>query len=736
MPLSDIVNVQITRQTTSVSEQGFGIPLILGTTKSFNNLSKKYTNLQQVSVDFPSYTPEYIAADEVFSQGVTPPYLYIGRRTVDTVDITVETPLPNSTYNVFINGQVVSVNSNDVAQSSVITLSAALVTSNLINVSFNGTIVGTVTSKITYSTPFVSGTSTITTVNGVAAGAAVPFTTSNAGTLTAIAAQLSALTGVVASATSDGTSTITVVFTNPGNNTVDNSVTTGGSAPTATISEGGFTFATSNAATMGVIAAALDALPTVTSAVVSGGSSNIITVITDTSNPAVIDFFTVKLGASQATATIKNYNLADSIATALAAAISGAALGVTSAVISPPSPNFSITASVAGTPYTVSVSSVFSQNPLNARIFITQAGANQAYNVKINGTTFSYTSPNAGNTNEEVSLALVTIINGSTYTNQQGVVVPNPIFGIVTATDNGNGTFELATAVSTGFLVQVFPLEVMQIQTGLIIGPYVPSASVVTDLEAIYGVNTDWYGLACTDRTSATVQAIAGWVETQKLIFGTASSDPNIINQAPGDDTTSIAYLLQNAGYVRSFVIYHQDANSAYPECAWFGKVLPLVPGSETWKFKTLNTIDYSILTPDQQNNAFGKNCNTYEYIGGVGITQNGTMAVGEFIDIIRGVDWLTSTIQTFVYATLINNPKVPYTDAGITAIEAQIRRALDLGISNNFLSDNPPYIVEVPLAANVPPNDKANRVLNGVSFQATLAGAIQAVNITGTVSV
>jgi len=35
-----------------------------------------------------------------------------------------------------------------------------------------------------------------------------------------------------------------------------------------------------------------------------------------------------------------------------------------------------------------------------------------------------------------------------------------------------------------------------------------------------------------------------------------------------------------------------------------------------------------------------------------------------------------------------------------------------------------------------VPPIDKANRILRNVSFQATLAGAIQAVQITGTVSV
>ena len=106
-----------------------------------------------------------------------------------------------------------------------ITYSGPLVTGNLINVSLNGNVVGTVTSKITYSTAFSAGTSTVTTVNGVAL-TAVLFDSNNAGTLTDIAAQLAGLPAV-ASAVSNGTDTVTVVFAAAGNNTVNSSVTTG-----------------------------------------------------------------------------------------------------------------------------------------------------------------------------------------------------------------------------------------------------------------------------------------------------------------------------------------------------------------------------------------------------------------------------------------------------------------------------------------------------------------------------
>jgi hypothetical protein len=306
----------------------------------------------------------------------------------------------------------------------------------------------------------------------------------------------------------------------------------------------------------------------------------------------------------------------------------------------------------------------------------------------------------------------------------------------VSASDNLDGSFEITANVpGTGFVLSVSD-GILSKQFGLIINPYIPSDTVVNDLNAIQLIDDSWYAFALTDRTAATVFSAAGWAEGQVKLFGTASSDPNIINLAAGVDLSSIAAKCNQSGYVRTFVLYHQDAENDFPECAWFGGVLPLDPGSETWKFKRLNSISYSNLTSTQSQNARNKKANTYEFIGGVGITREGTVAQGEFIDIVRGVDWLTSRIQEFVYSVLVNSTKVPYTDAGITAIESEVKRALQLGISNNFIANDPPPIVTVPKAANVPPTDKTQRILRNVRFQATLSGAIHVVNITGTVTV
>ena len=731
MPLDDIVNVNITRQTQSVSQANFGTLMILGANKNWNDLIRKYNNMQAVSLDFNPYDPEYIAAQDVFAQAITPPFIYIGRRTVDTVSVDVETAMPGFNYTTTINGTNETVPSTTTVFDSVVTLS------------------GIDTWVITFSGDFTSAlTGVIVTVNGIDS-ASVPWTTNQADTLTAIAAAIDAL-GFTTS--TPGSDNITCVFNAPSTSSlINNVVINGPGQPTllSLVQDGPLVasnsiavsvnsvpltpivFSGTSLATMNAIAAAIQLQPGIVSATVTGPNNNILSIVSASNQPGIIDSFMVTLGSSQATAGIVNTlqpTTNFTIANAMAAKIHAdtATLGVDA--IDNGDGSYTITANVPGVPYTIDVSTNI-VNPSQARVTITQASENQFYEVRINGTPFRYTAPSMLVTNESVAAAFVALINA------------NPALVPVSATDNFNGSFEIVANVpNAGFIVQVFPVEVMTIQFGLIIGPYVPSASVVTDLLAIQAVNDDWYALACTDRTVATVQAIAAWIETQVKIFGTASNDTNIIlyppGVGPGYDSTSIAYLLFNAGYARSFVIYNEDANEDYAECAWFGVVLPLTPGSETWKFKTLNSISYSDLSATEENNAFSKNCNTYEYIGGVGITQNGTMAVGEYIDIIRGVDWLTSTIQSYVYSVLVNNPKVPYTDAGITAIESQIRRALLLGIANNFIATDPPYLISVPSAASVPPADKAARVLNNVTFQATLAGAIQLVRIMGTVSV
>lgn len=627
MPLEEIVDVQITRDTQTVSQAGFGTLLILGTNKAFTDRLRYYSSLAEVSQDFSTSSPEYIASRDVFSQSPRPPRLAIGRRDADDMSITVETAMAPFSYTVTVNGlDATLVDSTPSAQESTVELDADLVTSNSIAITVNGNVL----------TP-------------------IPFNTDH-------------LT------------------------------------------------------TMQDIQAAIEAEPNIESVTISDPNNRTLIVYSDPNENGIVNSFVVTGGASQANATITNNTQAvskESIADSLVNEINGlVGTGVTASLNVPNDGIINLSADVSGTPYTVAVSTTI-VNPNEAKVTVTQAVPSTQYVVTLNGVAVSYTSAVDVQDNETIALGLVNAINNAGLS--------------VGASDNGDGSFEVADTVP--FVITVSE-QILSKEFGLIIDPLVPSASVTDDLDAIELEDDNWYALAYTDRTKAVVQSIAAWVETRMKIFGTASDDATIINTAAGSDMTSIAALLNQAGYVRSFVMYHQDADSDYPECAWFGRVLPTTPGSVTWKFKTLASISYSDLSTNQSNNALNKKCNLYRFIGGVGITANGTVAEGEFIDIIRGIDWLTARIQEFVYALLVNSDKVPYTDAGIASVEAEVRRALDLGVSNSFIAPDPEYTVTVPKAANVPSADKAARILRDVVFTATLAGAIHAVEIRGRVSV
>lgn len=725
MPLSDIVNVVITRQTQTITEQGFGTPMILGPSQRFTDLIKFYRDMDEVALDFQANDPEYIAAQDIFSQVISPDLIAIGRRQVDDVTISVETALSGEDYILNIDGNELVFPSTPTTTYSVATLNGDLVTGNKIAVTVDSLPVS-VTSTIDFSADFVASNSILATVNTVDLTPPVIFTTDQATTIGLVAAKIAGASGVT-SATVTGARQITVVFANPNANTVNSVVTTlGASQPTATINQVGFVYSVSHLATMNAIASAIELLIPADSANVGGANNRVLTVIGPVNTTTVLNSFVVTGGASQAVATITNPlqpATPESIAAGIVQIITDNPGDYPVTAVNNNDGTFTLNNIDDGVPYTLKVSSTVG-NPNRVLVRVTQVTPNSTYTVTLNGIEYTYISQNNVQTANDIVTALVDLIN----------LEPRQV--AVTATNLNDGTFRVQSDVSSSTFSISVSTGTMTYDKGLLILPLVASNPVDEDLTAINNANSSWYALIATERTIQTVKDIADWVEARIKLFGTASADANIINVPAGTDTTSIAAYLNQLGYVRTFVMYHQDALYDYPEAAWFGRVLPLEPGSETWKFKTLNTISYSNLTTTQSLNALNKKANTYEFVAGLGITANGTVAQGEYIDIVRGIDWLTARIQEYVFSVLVNNPKVPYTNAGIATIQAEVMRVLQLGVNNNFLTDDPQPICTVPLAQDVPSVDKANRILRNVKFQATLAGAIHAVVIRGNISV
>jgi hypothetical protein len=257
---------------------------------------------------------------------------------------------------------------------------------------------------------------------------------------------------------------------------------------------------------------------------------------------------------------------------------------------------------------------------------------------------------------------------------------------------------------------------------------------VSADLAAIALSDNDWYALAMTTASKAEVLAAAGWAETASKIYLAASQDTAIIQVVDSTPATDVAHALKAASRFRTAVIFHPD-NRQFAGVAWLGAVLPLNPGSETWKFKALSGVAAVALTDTHIVNARAKNANFYASVAGDSITEDGKVSSGEWIDVVRFRDWLVARIGEAVLGLLLASSKVPYTDKGIGLIASQVRAVLKRGVEVGGLAEDPAFVLFVPKAADASPADKAARVLNGLGFTATLAGAIHATTINGTIT-
>lgn len=268
-----------------------------------------------------------------------------------------------------------------------------------------------------------------------------------------------------------------------------------------------------------------------------------------------------------------------------------------------------------------------------------------------------------------------------------------------------------------------------------------PNTGVVDSLAAIALVDNDWYALISGYRGLDDAMQIVAWIEGAGKLFGISSSSASLYD---GSSTTDLAYLVKNGNYYRTFVEYSADTAN-FPEAALFGRCLPTTPGSETWAFKTPAGQAVDVLTTTQINALKAKNCNYFTPFGGVNITLDGKVAGGEYIDVIRLIDLLASRMQTGIFGQLVRNDKIPFTNGGITMVQNEVINVLKAnqktgGIAPDDVDANgnlvPGFTTSFPKVSDISANDRAARTLNGGTWTARIAGAIQAANIAGTVTV
>lgn len=270
----------------------------------------------------------------------------------------------------------------------------------------------------------------------------------------------------------------------------------------------------------------------------------------------------------------------------------------------------------------------------------------------------------------------------------------------------------------------------------------------------ILAEDNDFYFVAADDNSTSFVTGGTGLAAavqtTDKMYFVSDSDIDNIASITEPDN--SLFGTLAAANYSNTVTLFSQEAgdssvandhagSTSFPEMAYIGANAVYPAGSVSWSNIVLSGIPASTnpstglrLTSTQKNNLDLRNSNYLEYDAGNTYTRYGQTSSNDWIDTIRGVHWQTADMHSNLKALLLGQKggKVTYDGNGIARVREVIASSLQRGINRNFLSS---YKITMPRLADISSVTKLSRVLENVSFEANVAGAIHEITVQGTVS-
>lgn len=245
-----------------------------------------------------------------------------------------------------------------------------------------------------------------------------------------------------------------------------------------------------------------------------------------------------------------------------------------------------------------------------------------------------------------------------------------------------------------------------------------------------------WYVIVPAGIGEAQFDTLAQWTEAQNKLF--------VYTYTGNTDPVTAPYY-RTAGYYGKVTSDQESSEvpavNQYVGCAAAAKCLSFTPGSETWSFKSLSVVTPSKLTTTEIAGLEDTNVNYYETVAGSNMTRLGKVKAGEWIDVIRFRDWLQDDMQLRVANVLVQNPKIPYTNDGITLVQNAMIASLKAGQANGGIVPDEwdangnliaGFSTDVPDASEITAAQKRSRILSDCKFSANLAGAIHAVNIFG----
>lgn len=236
---------------------------------------------------------------------------------------------------------------------------------------------------------------------------------------------------------------------------------------------------------------------------------------------------------------------------------------------------------------------------------------------------------------------------------------------------------------------------------------YSTDTDMLTAARACRSANSEWYVLIPLGASEADVLTLAAWAESAQPVTILAYTTGESVNlslheHASGTDadadTEGIFKKLKAKGYRRSFGQYCNQPDTPDAVAATMGYAM----GANTGTINSAYTLAYKHLpgvTPDDltenqvsyivgTSTAEGTNGNVYvNRQDSYNVLQQGRMADGTSFDEVVYLDMLKDHITLNVMDLLYQSPKIPQTNAGVTAIMGVINSACDEFVNIGFIA-------------------------------------------------
>ena len=256
------------------------------------------------------------------------------------------------------------------------------------------------------------------------------------------------------------------------------------------------------------------------------------------------------------------------------------------------------------------------------------------------------------------------------------------------------------------------------------VGGVADSLGLVDLIEELIAKDIYWFTFIIDAANQATyVPIIANTITANTAlaileIVGTNSEMETLIT---GTNSDRVGFIVRNTGGTA----FTGDAAAA------LGLICKEIPGTITLANKVLNSAQVSGYSNSEDQSILDANGIIIRKESGLVITRTSNVSSGDYIETISSGDYIKARVEENVLFSIVNEKVIEFTDIGINVIYQAINSVMSQMVADRVCDK---YTIEVPKAASVPTNDKANKVLNNVKVIATLVGSIHTVNIPITV--